>query len=79
MYFSLDLDHRLSLGGRIAPEQPDRVIPRRKSDIIERLVADRTQARAERDWARADQLRAELDARGVQVTDTPEGAVWQLR
>jgi cysteinyl-tRNA synthetase len=46
---------------------------------IEQLVADRTQAREERDWARADQLRAELDARGVQVTDTPEGAVWQLR
>jgi len=33
----------------------------------------------ERDWARADQIRAELDARGVQVTDTPEGPAWQLR
>jgi cysteinyl-tRNA synthetase len=48
-------------------------------DAIERLVADRTQAREERDWARADQIRAELDARGVQVTDTPEGPAWQLR
>jgi cysteinyl-tRNA synthetase len=46
---------------------------------IEQLVAARTQARKERDWARADQLRAELDARGVQVTDTPEGPTWQLR
>jgi cysteinyl-tRNA synthetase len=46
---------------------------------IEQLVADRTQARKERDWARADQIRAELDARGVQVTDTPEGPTWQLR
>jgi cysteinyl-tRNA synthetase len=46
---------------------------------IEQLVADRTQARKEGDWARADQIRAELDARGVQVTDTPEGPAWQLR
>jgi cysteinyl-tRNA synthetase len=46
---------------------------------IEQLVADRTQARKERDWARADQIRDELDELGVQVTDTPEGPVWQLR
>ena len=46
---------------------------------IEQLVAARTQARKERDWPRADQIRAELDARGVQVTDTPEGPTWQLR
>jgi cysteinyl-tRNA synthetase len=46
---------------------------------IERLVEDRTQARLERDWARADQIRARLDELGVQVTDTPEGPVWQLR
>jgi cysteinyl-tRNA synthetase len=46
---------------------------------IEQLVADRTQARKERDWARADQLRADLDALGVDLTDTPEGPVWQLR
>jgi cysteinyl-tRNA synthetase len=46
---------------------------------IEELVADRTQARKERDWARADQIRAQLDELGVDLTDTPEGPVWQLR
>jgi cysteinyl-tRNA synthetase len=46
---------------------------------IEHLVADRTQARKERDWARADQIRAQLDELGVQVTDTPEGPAWHLR
>ncbi len=35
--------------------------------------ADRTQARKERDWARPDQIRAQLDELGGQVTDTPEG------
>ena len=42
-------------------------------------MADRTQARKERDWTRADQIRAQLDELGVQVTDTPEGPIWQLR
>jgi cysteinyl-tRNA synthetase len=46
---------------------------------IGRLVAERTQAREERNWARADEIRAELDALGVQVTDTPAGPTWQLR
>jgi len=33
----------------------------------------------EGDWTRADQIRARLDELGVQVTDTAEGPVWQLR
>ncbi len=64
-----DLDRRRAVGDLSAPEQ----------HAIEELVADRTQARKERDWARADQIRAQLDELGVQVTDTPEGPVWQLR
>jgi cysteinyl-tRNA synthetase len=48
-------------------------------ETIERLVAERTQARKEKDWPRADQIRAELDGLGVQVTDTPAGPVWDLR
>ena len=48
-------------------------------ETIERLVAERTQARGEKNWARADEIRGELDALGVQVTDTPSGPTWQLR
>ena len=46
---------------------------------IERLIAERTKARKERNWARADEIRDELDALGVQVTDTAAGPTWQLR
>ncbi|MGD0061897.1 MAG: cysteine--tRNA ligase [Streptosporangiaceae bacterium] len=46
---------------------------------IEQLVADRAQARKERDWPRADQIRAELEELGVLITDTPDGPTWQLR
>jgi cysteinyl-tRNA synthetase len=48
-------------------------------EAIEGLVADRTRARKDRDWARADEIRTELDKLGVQVTDTAEGPVWELR
>jgi cysteinyl-tRNA synthetase len=46
---------------------------------IKRLIAARTQARAEKNWPRADEIRVELDALGVQITDTPSGPTWQLR
>jgi cysteinyl-tRNA synthetase len=46
---------------------------------IEQLVAERTQAREQRDWSRADQIRAELETRGVTLTDTPAGPVWKRR
>jgi len=48
-------------------------------ETIERLIAERTQARKERNWHRADEIRAELEALGVQVTDTPSGPTWELR
>jgi cysteinyl-tRNA synthetase len=48
-------------------------------ETIEHLVAERTQARKEKNWSRADEIRAELDKLGVQVTDTPAGPVWELR
>jgi cysteinyl-tRNA synthetase len=40
---------------------------------VERLVAERDAARAARDWARADALRAELRRRGLVVEDLPSG------
>jgi cysteinyl-tRNA synthetase len=75
------------LGLRLADLDPA-ALERRRSvtdldqaevETIERLIADRTQARKEKNWARADEIRAELDLLGVQVTDTPTGPTWQLR
>ena len=40
----------------------------------ERLLAEREEARAARDFERADRLRDELAGRGYEVRDTPEGA-----
>jgi cysteinyl-tRNA synthetase len=54
-------------------------LPADQVALIERFVAERTQARKEKNWARADEIRAALDALNVQVTDTATGPVWELR
>ena len=47
--------------------------------FVEALLEARRQARADRRWADADQLRDRLLAAGVEVRDTAEGTDWQLR
>ncbi len=44
---------------------------------VEKLVRARSEARAARDFAAADQLRDELAAAGVVVEDTPDGSRWK--
>ena len=41
------------------------------------LLEEREAARSRRDWSRADALRAELAAMGVEVTDGPTGTTWR--
>lgn len=46
---------------------------------IQSLVDARQQARRDRDYAAADELRLALDKLGVEVKDTPAGPEWTLR
>ncbi|MFC4297252.1 DALR domain-containing protein [Castellaniella hirudinis] len=45
---------------------------------IEQWVAERTQARARRDFTRADAIRRELEQAGILVEDTPAGTTWRV-
>ena len=45
---------------------------------IDALVAERAEARKAKDFARADAIRDQLNARGVQAEDGPEGTTWRL-
>ncbi|MEO0878226.1 MAG: cysteine--tRNA ligase [Pseudomonadota bacterium] len=46
-------------------------------DAIEALLTERADARASKDFARADQIRDDLAAKGVVIEDGPDGATWR--
>ncbi len=46
--------------------------------LVEKLISARADARAAKDFARADAIRDGFVAAGVVVKDTPDGAVWEL-
>lgn len=48
-------------------------------DEIERLIAERAQARKDKNWARADQIREELATKGILLKDTPQGTQWSFK
>jgi len=45
---------------------------------IERLIGERAAARKARDFRRADEIRAELLARGIALKDNPDGTTWTV-
>ena len=45
---------------------------------IGELLEERARARSARDYAAADLVRSRLTEMGVEVRDTPEGAVWDI-
>ena len=44
---------------------------------IDALVAARTAAKKDKNFAEADRIRDELKARGIEIIDTPQGAKWR--
>ena len=44
---------------------------------IEKLIAQRQQARKEKNFALADKIRDDLNARGIILEDTPQGVKWR--
>ncbi|MBE6928387.1 MAG: cysteine--tRNA ligase [Ruminococcaceae bacterium] len=73
-----DFDYVLGLdllkaAKRLSEAQPkDEVDPE-----IDALVAARTAAKKEKNWAEADRIRDELKARGIEIIDTPQGTKWK--
>jgi cysteinyl-tRNA synthetase len=48
-------------------------------DLIADKIAARTQARADKDWAKADAIRDELLEMSVEIMDSPEGTDWRIK
>jgi cysteinyl-tRNA synthetase len=54
----------------------------RLTDVVDALVkgllAERAAAREAKDWARADAIRDQIKAAGIEVEDTPTGPKWSV-
>ncbi len=48
------------------------------TDRVTQLMTDRAAARADRDWARSDELRDQLSAMGVELRDGVNGSDWKV-
>lgn len=46
------------------------------SEYVEKLIAERLEAKQNKNWARADEIRNELSEKGVTLKDTKEGTSW---
>ena len=46
--------------------------------LVTGLLEQRTQARADKDWATADAIRDRIKAAGIEIEDTPDGPKWSI-
>ena len=46
---------------------------------IDALIAERSQARSDKNWTRADEIREELEAKSILVMDAADGVQWRVR
>jgi cysteinyl-tRNA synthetase len=66
--------------GRLSDVAPELLARQSLSDeAIDALVAERTQAKRQRNFARADQIRNELAAKGVIIEDSKDGVRWKRK
>ena len=66
--------------GRIGEASPDLIANLSLSDAeIDALVAERTQAKKTRNFARADAIRNELLAKGILIEDSKDGVRWRRK
>jgi len=76
---AIELDKLFALG--FGDLSPDDLALRRESTVsdaeIDALVAERDAARAAKDWAKADEVRDQLNALGVVVEDSASGSTWR--
>jgi cysteinyl-tRNA synthetase len=46
--------------------------------LVQTMITQRAQARADKDWAAADRIRDAIAAAGITLEDTPAGTHWSI-
>jgi len=54
-------------------------LPELSQELIQLLINYREQARREKNWALADQIREDLISLGIELRDTTEGCIWTFK
>ncbi len=49
------------------------------AEQIEQFIAERNQARKDKDFARSDAIRDELDGKGIVLLDSAQGTSWKVK
>lgn len=74
----LKMDEVLGLDFVNAAEKPVAEVPSLDPEI-EELVNQRQQARKDKNWKLADEIRNRLNGMGIQLEDTPQGVKWSVK
>ena len=77
-------DTYTSIGGDVlglipAVDVADSGDSERESALVEMLIAMRAQARAEKNYARSDEIRDQLAAIGIVLEDRADGTIWKVQ
>jgi len=74
---ALEWAERAGRMGDVAPE----LLARQglTDEGIDALVAERTQAKKQRNFARADEIRKELAEKGILIEDSKDGVRWKRK
>ncbi|OGP61333.1 MAG: cysteine--tRNA ligase, partial [Deltaproteobacteria bacterium RBG_13_49_15] len=48
-------------------------------ETVERLIQERTEARNEKNWQKADEIRATLEKMNISLEDREDGTIWKMR
>ena len=71
------IDNLLGVGGSDAYEYFQSGIDEETKKKISELIEKRNEAKKEKNYALADEIRDELNKMGIQIQDTPNGTLWE--
>lgn len=71
------IEETMGFGGTDAYAYFQHGIDAEEKETIEQLIQQRSEAKKEKDYAKADAIRDELTAKQIGIMDTPEGTVWE--